>query len=439
GQGDRVARGYGILQPRVSPTLLPAGETTLFNRLSSGRAGADPYAFASSDVYQDLFQEGSYTGKGIYDVDAFEACLRGKVPDNSLLSHDLLEGSLVRAGLASDSEFYEEFPAHYQASARCKHRWARGDWQLLPWIFGFSQGVGTALGAVSRWKMLDNLRRTLVAPASLLALGLAFCLPLNRALEWSAFVLVGLGLPPLLSVLVTEILPRRRDFSLFKHWRSLALELGNGLLQFLFLAALLPAEAWLMADAIARTLHRLFISRRRLLEWTASAQGRRGLAQSPAEFYALLKAGPIAGMGLLLAVWWLGPQAWPLALAFAALWLASPLLARAFSLPRKPPIHSGLDDGQAARLYQAARRTWHYFDTFVDAAVNHLPPDNFQEDPLPALAERSSPTNLGLYLLSCAAAKDFGWLSPAQLCDRIERALTSMEALEKHQGHLFNW
>jgi len=437
--GDRVTRGYGILQPRISPILPSREAATLFNRLSSGRAGADPYAFAVSEVYQDLFGEGSYTGKGIYDVDAFEACLEGRVPENSLLSHDLLEGSFTRAALVSDVEFFEEFSGHYQAAAKCKHRWARGDWQLLPWIFGFAQGAGARLGVVARWKMLDNLRRSLLAPCCFLALIAAWFLPVGQALVWTAFVLTSLFLPPLLGVLVTELIPQRRDFSLRSHWRSLGQELDAGVLKSFFMVALLPTEAWLMGDAIARTLFRLFVSRRRLLEWTASTLGRKGLAQSPAEFIALLKAGPLAGVALLAALYLLKPPAWPLALAFALLWLASPGLGRFFSLPRPHLPMARLKPDQVEMLSLAARRTWHYFETFVDASVHHLPPDNFQEDPAPMLATRTSPTNLGLYLLSCAAAHDFGWQAPSQFLERMEKALDSMEAMEKYQGHFYNW
>jgi cyclic beta-1,2-glucan synthetase len=437
--GDRVTRGYGILQPRISPILPARKEATLFNRLASGRAGADPYAFAVSEVYQDLFGEGSYTGKGIYDVDAFEACLEGRVPENILLSHDLLEGSFARAGLVSDVEFFEEFFGHYQAAARCKHRWARGDWQLLPWILGFAQGKRSLLGVVARWKMLDNLRRSLLAPSCFLALCAAWFLPLEQAAAWSSFVLASLFLPPLLSVLVSGVMPQRRDYSLRRHWRSLGQELGAGMLKGFFSVALLPADAWLMGDAIFRTLFRLFASRRWLLEWTASAFERREQASSLAQFIVLLKAGPVAGLSLLAWLLLFKPLAWPLALPLALLWLASPVIGRAFSLPkpRRPLAH--LKPRQVEGLFQSARRTWHFFEAFVDASVHHLPPDNFQEDPEPALATRTSPTNLGLYLLSCASAHDFGWQTPLQLLDRVEKALDSMEAMDKHQGHFYNW
>ena len=437
--GNRVVQGYGILQPRISPTLLPQREATLFNRLSSGRAGADPYAFAVSDVYQDLFGEGSYTGKGIYDVDAFEASLAGRVPENSLLSHDLFEGCFARAGLVSDVEFFEEFPGHYQAAAACKERWTRGDWQLLPWILSFPSVPFAPLGLMGRWKMIDNLRRSLLAPASFSALVAAWFLPWHHAVAWTALVIVGLALPSLLSVLVTELIPRRKDFSWRNHWRSLRQDLGAGLLKVFFSLALLPSDAWNASSAICKTLHRLFVSRRHLLQWTSSTAVRKVQARSWPEFLGLAKAGPVAGALLLLALLSFKLPAWPLALVFGLLWIASPALCRFFSLPRPIPPQARLSESQVDRLYLFARRTWHYFETFVDATVSYLPPDNFQDDPGDVLARRTSPTNLGLYFLSCIAAHDFGWLAPNRLMDRMEKALDSMEIMEKHQGHFFNW
>ena len=437
--GNKVIGGFGILQPRISPSLPKEEEGTLFNRLSSGRAGADPYACAVSEVYQDLFGEGTYTGKGIYDVDAFEACLAGRVPENSMLSHDLFEGCFVRAGLASEIEFFEEFSGHYQAAAACKHRWVRGDWQLLPWIFGFASGAGVRLGIVPRWKMIDNLRRSCIAPASWFLLCAALFLPWKHAFVWSSFALAGLALPPLLSVLVTDLIPKRRDFSLGNHWHFLRQELFSGLLKFLFTVVMLPYDAWKMADAIARTLFRLFFSHRKMLQWTSSARSARVLAKTEPEFLRQFVAGPVAGTVLFVAAALLRPEAWPWAVVLAALWTLSPRVARLFSLPRPRNTLSLLGPARVESLSMAARQTWLFFETFVSARVHHLPPDNFQEDPSPVLAERSSPTNIGLYLLSCAAAQDFGWLAPQQLVERFELALDSMEALEKFQGHFFNW
>ena len=201
----RVVEGYALLQPRVTPTLPTDREGSLFQRISSGPAGIDPYASAVSDVYQDLFGEGSYIGKGIYDVDAFEAALAGRVPENALLSHDLFEGIFARAGLVTDIEFFEEFPAHYEVAVVRQHRWARGDWQLLPWIIGHAPDMGrgrpdASIPLIGRWKMLDNLRRTLSAPAAFLTLIAGWTLPFASPVIWTMFVLATIAIPPLLPV-----------------------------------------------------------------------------------------------------------------------------------------------------------------------------------------------------------------------------------------------
>ncbi len=437
--GDRVIRGYGILQPRISPILPFEEESTWLNRLGSGRAGSDPYVGTVSEVYQDLFGEGSYAGKGIYDVDAFEACLAGRVPDNALLSHDLFEGSFARAGLVSDIELFESLPGHGRASAAREHRWTRGDWQLLPWILGFGAGRAARLGIVARWKMTDNLRRSLLPTASLALLCAAVFLPPGDAPAWSAFALAGLALPPLLGVLATELVPRGRDFALGNHWRSMAEELGAGILKFALSTALLPYDALRSADAVARALFRLFVSRRGLLEWTSSA--RFSVPWSPGRGDSLRRfaAGPLVGCAMLAGLALARPPAWPLGLALAALWLASPALGRWFDLPRPRRAARRLGPARVALLRRTARRTWHYFETFVDGSSHDLPPDNYQEDPRPALAGRTSPTNMGLYLLACSAARDFGWLTAPRFLDRLERTLDSMEAMEKCRGHFLNW
>ena len=211
--GNRVVEGYGVLQPRVTPSLPVGVEGSLFQRIFSRSSGIDPYSSAVSDVYQDLFGEGSYSGKGIYDIDAFEAALRGRVPDNAMLSHDLFEGVFARSGLVSDIEVVEEFPARYDAAAARQHRWARGDWQLLPWLLGrvkgsLAQEASSAVTAIGFWKMFDNLRRTLSAPAAFVALLAGWTLPLPAALVWTGFVLLTVALPTILPV-IAALVPRQ--------------------------------------------------------------------------------------------------------------------------------------------------------------------------------------------------------------------------------------
>ena len=475
----RVVSGYAVLQPRVTPSLPVGREGSLFQRVFSSMNGIDPYAAAISDVYQDLFGEGSYAGKGIYDIDAFEAALADRVPDSTLLSHDLFEGVYARAGLASDIEVVEEFPARYDVAARRHHRWARGDWQLLPWLIGHgpiggADRVRSAIPSMGRWKMFDNLRRTLSAPACMLALLAGLAMPIGAASVWIGFVLLTILLPALLPVL-SAIVPRRGGVTLRSHLGALAADLRMALGQTALNVIFMAHQAWLMGDAIVRTLVRLFVTRRHLLEWVPAAQVTIGARLDLLGFYRVMISGVGFGcVALLVALLarydsWLLPHgisvlstaplehgvaalsgsplehgiaslgAWPLAVPLAALWIASPAIARWASRP--PPLAGGIvvsvNDAHALRLI--ARRTWRYFETFVTAAENMLPPDNFQEDPAPALAHRTSPTNLGLYLLSTATARDFAWIGTTEAAERLDATLTTMGRLARFRGHLFNW
>ncbi|MBL9033415.1 MAG: glycosyl transferase [Rhodospirillaceae bacterium] len=439
----RVVEGHGILQPRVTPSLPVGREGSLFQRTFSSLAGIDPYAGAVSDVYQDLFGEGSYTGKGIYDVDAFEAALTGRVPDSTLLSHDLFEGIFARAGLASDVEVVEDFPARYDVAALRSHRWARGDWQLLPWIVGRGPtgAAGRPFGSiptVGRWKMLDNLRRTLSAPAAILALLAGMTLPLPAASIWTAFVLSTIALPALIPVLGAMI-PSRAGITMRSHLRALGIDFRLALTQSALQVAFLAHHAWLMGDAIARTLVRLLITRRHLLEWVPAAQAAIGPRLDLPGFYRRMAGAVVIGV-LLFAVAVLSRQGtWPLAGMFATLWIASPAIARWAS---RSPLAIGrlaLEPAAAKALRLTARRTWRFFESFVTEADHMLPPDNFQEDPVPVLAHRTSPTNLGLYLLSVATARDLGWIGATEAAEALQATLTTMSNLKRFRGHFYNW
>ena len=278
-----IVEGYAVLQPRVTPSLPNGGEGSLFQRVFSSSSGIDPYAAAVSDVYQDLFCEGSYAGKGIYDLDAFESVLSGRAPDSTLLSHDLFEGTFARAGFASDVEVVDDFPSRYDVSARRHHRWARGDWQLLPWILGFASEGGRSpsvrgeLPRIGRWKMIDNLRRTLSAPVCMLALAIGWTLPFELALVWTTFVLATIVLPSFIPA-ISAISGRRPGAAMSGHLRALGGDFRFAATLAVLNITFLADQAWLMGDAIARTLWRLFVSRRHLLEWTPAAQTDGGKA-----------------------------------------------------------------------------------------------------------------------------------------------------------------
>ena len=434
---QRVVGGYAILQPRVTPTLPLGREGSLYQRISAGSGGMDPYASAVSDVYQDLFGEGSYTGKGIYDVDAFEAALAGRIPENTMLSHDLFEGVFARAGLASDVEVVEEFPARYDVAARRQHRWTRGDWQLLPWILG-RRHSGATLPPVGRWKMIDNLRRSLLAPTSLLALALCAWLPWPQSLQAMGMLVLALAVPFFLPH-ISGLALTRAGIGLGSQLRRLASDLRLAVMQTLWTLALLPDQTWRTMDAITRTLIRLYATHRHLLEWTTAAQSAARPRPGITGFYGQMAGGVLLALVFAMGVSVFFPAACAIALPLSALWVAAPVLA--WRVSRRPPIVTSgapeLTDTLALRL--TARRTWRFFETFVTPAEHMLPPDNFQEDPKPVIAHRTSPTNIGLYLLSTVAARDFGWAGALQTCERLEAAFVSLQTLERFRGHFYNW
>ena len=428
-----VIEGYGILQPRVTPMLPTRRRSTLFQRLFSGRCGLDPYTFQVSDVSQDLFGHGTFTGKGLYEVDTFERALAGRVPENAILSHDLFEGGFARCGFVSDVELFEEFPSHLEVAAARNHRWARGDWQLLPWIFGTR---GRDLPAVTRWKMADNLRRPLV-PIALLALLLAsWVSPSIPRWPWIILALLVFAVPTVLP-LIDRLLPRPHTDRII--WlRLLRNEFvvagGRVALQLL----LLPYHALLMLDAVLRTLLRLGRGWR-LLEWRTAAQVQANADLSLGGFVRGMRASVGLAIAIALAAVAANPAGLAFALPLATLWFVAPWLAwRASTIPLEQPVQPLLPS-EARKLRLIARRTWRFFSTLVTASEHWLPPDNLQDDLPPVIAKRTSPTNVGLYLLAIVAARDFGWTGLFACCERIEATLETLKTLPRHRGHFLNW
>ena len=442
-RAGRVVEGYGVLQPRITSTLPAEHEGSAFQRFFSGSAGIDPYASAVSDVYQDLFREGSFTGKGIYDLEAFSAAMAGRVPENALLSHDLFEGVFARAGLVTDVELFDEFPSNYLVSAARQHRWARGDWQLLPWILGRARDAAGRPGRASmprmaRWKMIDNLRRTLSAPFTVALLIAAWTLPADSAGLWTGFVLAAVVVPAAVPVL-GGLLPQRKGISKRSHVRAVGADLSLAAAQVGLGLAFLAHQAWLMTDAIVRTLARLYVTRRNLLEWTTAAQAKAGSAVDLAGFYRQM-AGAV-GVAIVAAILTLvvNPAAGWIAAPFVAVWLLSPLVARRASLPPPDSAAEQLSAADVASLRLIARRTWRFFEAFVTPEDHGLPPDNFQDDPRPVVAHRTSPTNIGIYLLATVTARDFGWIGTLEMVERLEGTLATVASLERFRGHLYNW
>jgi len=438
----RVVDGYGIVQPRITPSLPTDREGSLFQRIFSGPAGVDPYASAVSDVYQDLFHEGSFTGKGIYDLDIFEAALGGKVPENILLSHDLFEGIFTRSALSTDIELFEEFPSHYEASAARQYRWARGDWQLLTWILSGRAGAPGSrkfkIPVIGRWKMLDNLRRSLLAPCLFLTLLVGWLIPHVSPWLWTRFVFAMIAFPALIPFLA-GLNARLEGISKRSHFHGLFSDFTLGLSQAGLATAFLAYQAWLMADAILRTLARLFITHKHMLEWITAAQAKHRVDLKLLGLYGRMFGGVALAFATLAMVWWRGHESLYVAIPFVAAWFASPALAYWISLPPSHVEQERLSFASRQVLRSIARQTWRFFTTFVTAADHFLPPDNFQEDPKPVVAHRTSPTNIGLYLLSTLAARDFAWIGTAETVERIEATLGTISKLEQFRGHLLNW
>jgi cyclic beta-1,2-glucan synthetase len=441
-QTRRLAAGYTVLQPRVE--IDPASrESTPLARLFSSHAGFDPYARAVSDVYQDLFGEGSYVGKGIYEVASFEESHAGRVPDGVLLSHDLFEGMHGRAGLVTDIVLLERYPEHYLSYARRLHRWARGDWQLVPWlgrrvpVAGGSRAP-SCFSALSRWKIVDNLRRALLQPTLLGLLLVAWLWLPGPALLWTAPILLSLLVPVFIDLLSPVVASLRRGLRpvLFggaqTPWSALAI--------WALQIAVLPYEAALLLDAAVRTLARIAFTRRHLLEWTPAAEEHRALSEVETHGLVWLEmlAAPLCAVATVAAVSVVHPVALPVAVPLALLWAVSPEVAWRVGRP-SADRGSGLTPGDVRRLRLLARRTWRFFETFVGPEDQWLPPDHFQEDPKGEVAHRTSPTNVGLLQLATIAAQDLGYIGLVDAALRLRSTLETLERLERHRGHFLNW
>jgi cyclic beta-1,2-glucan synthetase len=437
----RVVEGYAILQPRTPVSLLSANRSR-FAQLSAGEAGIDPYTREVSDVYQDLFAEGSYVGKGIYDVDAFQQATAGRFPENLILSHDLVESAYARSALVSDVELHEEHPASFAAEMSRRHRWVRGDWQIAGWLLPRVLGPGNKrrpnmLTALGWWKIFDNLRRSLVPPALLLLLLGGWLLAPEPTGFWTLFVLLLFLLPVLLATLV-EVVRKPREQAWATHLSTTLKSLGRQLAEAGLRLSTLPYRAIINLDAILVSGGRMLFTRRGLLLWHTPRYAQRNNCATLPDFLremwvaSLFAAAGIAGLALT------HPAELVVSGPVLLLWLVSPVVGWWISQPIVAD-QLVLSEAQQTFLRGLARQTWRYFEVLVNAEEHWLPPDNFQEVPTPMLASRTSPTNIGMALLANLAAGDFGYLSTGQLLDRTDNTLTTMEQLERYRGHFYNW
>lgn len=436
----RITEGYAILQPRVAVSL-PGTNRSRYANLFGSEAGIDPYTRAISDVYQDLFGEGSFIGKGIYEVDAFVMSLEDRFPENRILSHDLLEGCYARSGLLSDVLLFEEYPSGYKADVNRRSRWIRGDWQLLPWTLPILPRVKNnprknPLSLLSWWKILDNLRRSLIPFALVLLLLLGWTI-LSSPWFWTLIVIGIIVIPSLINSVV-YILQKPEEVLLRQHIKGAEQSIVRQFYQSAFFLISLPYEAFYSLDAILRTCWRMIISKKRLLEWNAASKDEFHSRFELVESFRRMWASPLASIISAICLLIFSPKAllvvWPL----IGLWFIFPLIVWWLSKPLLPRS-AKLTDIQIGFLRELSRKTWFFFETFVGPDDNWLPPDNFQEQPVPVIAHRTSPTNMGLSLLANMSAYDFGYINTGELLERTRNAFKTMISLERYQGHFFNW
>ncbi len=437
---NRIVDGYGIIQPRIAISLHGAVRS-LYMRMHESDSGIDPYTRVTSDVYQDVFGEGSFIGKGIYEVDAFEKVLDNRFPENRILSHDLLEGAYARCGYASDVQLYEEYPSRYNIDINRRHRWIRGDWQIANWFLPFVPNANGKLvfnpvSALSRWKIFDNLRRSLI-PIGLTTLLILGWTVLNSAWFWTLCVSAIIVLPSIF-ISLRDILIKSDDVLFFHHLENSIRATYRTIFQAFFTVVCLPYEAFISIDAILRTGWRVFISKRNLLEWSPSGFVQNNYRTNLFATFANMWFAPVISLALFIYIIINSPFTLLIAEPFLVAWMISPAIVWWLSRPLAPD-KTKLTESQIIYLRKLARKTWAFFENFVNQNDNWLPPDNFQEYPIPVIAHRTSPTNIGLSLLANVTANDFGYIGIKQLIERTANTISSMKKLERYSGHFYNW
>ncbi|GAA0181782.1 glucoamylase family protein [Clostridium sediminicola] len=423
----RVTRGYGLMQPKISISTVSANKT-MFSTIFSGETGIDTYTTAVSDAYQDLFKEGIFTGKGIYEVDTFNYMLEREIPENSVLSHDLLEGSYVRAALVTDLELIDGYPATYNSSAKRLHRWVRGDWQLIPWLKNKQ-----SLNRLSIWKIFDNLRRSLLAPSIMLLFALSFNVLPDGTDKWIIAAVVALVIPLLFDVTEVIVSPMRgmNLTGKLENWKSV-------IEQIFLIFCFLPHKAYLMIDAIVRTIYRTKVSKKHLLEWQTAADADIESKDDIGFYVKLMWPGSLIALIIGMLAFMQSINSGLFMLPSSIIWFVSPYVAYYISKDIEK-THYVLNENQKELLKILARETWAYFEDFVDDDNNWLAPDNYQQDPSNGVAHRTSPTNMGMGIISNVVAHDLGYVGIIECVDRIDKCIISMETLKRYKGHFYNW
>ncbi len=435
----RITEGYGIIQPRIAISLHGA-TISRYTKMYENDSGIDPYTRVTSDVYQDVFGEGSFIGKGIYDVDAFEKTLNNRFPENRILSHDLLEGSYARCGFASDVQFYEEYPSRYSMDIARRHRWIRGDWQIGNWFLPLVPNVNNRLhknpvSGLSRWKIFDNLRRSII-PVALFAFTILIWLLLSDVWFWMLCI-TGIVLLPSVIISIWNVLRKPPEIANAQHFNNAINATYKNFLQTSFMLVCLPYEAFVSLDAICRTLWRMIVTGKKLLEWNPSGLIQKR-EESIRDTYSTMWFAPVSALATTALLFYYRPEHLFIALPVILAWVISPALVWWLSKPL-PSAKTKITKDQARYLRELARKTWGYFENLVGPSDNWLPPDNLQQYPIPVVAHRTSPTNIGLALLSNLSAHDFGYITTTGLLNRCAETLNTMEKLDRYQGHFYNW
>lgn len=438
----RVTEGYGIIQPRVSISL-ESSSRSLFSAVFSGHTGIDPYTTAVSDVYQDLFSEGCFTGKGLYDIEAFERSLEGRVPENTILSHDLFEGLYARSALCTDVEVMDDYPVSYKSFSARAHRWVRGDWQISAWVLPFVSNrdgklVRNDLPLISKWKIYDNLRRSLVAPCLMVMYVASWLFLPGDALFWTVVTTFIIAIPIFLHVANSLMVNPRGASWTSSFWSELGkIQIHIG--QFLLSLVFLPHRAVNDVDAIVRALYRTRVSKTKCLEWMTAASAEANLHNLKTSFWKST-AGVETILGLIFVavmIRW-NPAVMMIAIPFLAIWAIYPWVSD-FTQRRLEKKREELTTEDREFLFDVARRIWYFFETFVGPTDNWLPPDNVQEDPEQVVAHRTSPTNIGLYGLAIFSAQDFGFISVRAAAERLRQLFLTLGKMERYRGHFLNW
>lgn len=424
-----IEEGYGIIQPRMMVDI-ESSNKNLFTRIFAGMGGLDPYSVGVSDIYQDLFGEGIFIGKGIYDLEVFQKYLRKTIPENTVLSHDLLESTYIRAGLATDINLIDEYPEKYISYIMREHRWVRGDWQIVKWL------KDKSISSLSKWKIFDNMRRSTVAVSLFAILFLGITVFPGNTLLWISIYLI-VSLSPIISMALEHILYRRFKTSKIKLNGNLIMGYKTYIYQGILYLMFLPYKAMMMTDAIVRTLYRIFISKKNMLEWTTAFDMEKKVKGDVLSYYKKMNINIIASVALVVLTLLFKTQNIVYSIVIAILWILGPLLAYKIS---KEEIESReIDETDVELLKDIAFETWNYYDEFVNSENNFLPPDNFQEYPYNGAVNRTSPTNIGFYLLSVLSSNDLGFISTIDMIEYLNLTIEAIEKMDKWNGHLYNW